>query len=318
MDQYGRFALSSSANRNLLDPSVSRYLIRSAENLVYPDDHEFGVFLSHDIDILNHPAAVQAIKALHGTRQFRLLLNTMNKVLNPAWNVKSIMNIESEYQATSTFFVMAQTSSDDDFNYYAEDLQTDIARITDSGCEIALHGGRRAPLSQMVVEQEKKRLEAVVGSTVLGYRSHFLRFRVPVSWQILERAGFSYDSTLGFAESVGFRNGMCHPYQPFDLERRSIMKLWEIPLVVMDTTLFGYMGLRLHEAWEVLKALLDTVHSNKGVITILWHNNTFMRPEKMRLYRRILSYGKSKNAWMTTGEQLYKWWRKKDFFKGLF
>jgi hypothetical protein len=60
------------------------------------------------------------------------------------------------------------------------------------------------------------------------------------------------------------------------------------------------------------KMLIDTVERYKGVITILWHN-TYMVGDKLRLYEKILRYCYEKGAWMTSGEEVWKWWSKGDW-----
>jgi len=57
------------------------------------------------------------------------------------------------------------------------------------------------------------------------------------------------------------------------------------------------------------KMLIDTVEKYNGVITILWHN-TYMFDENLKFYKKILKYCYEKDAWMTSGEELWKWWSK--------
>jgi len=85
------------------------------------------------------------------------------------------------------------------------------------------------------------KLEKVLGKKIVGYRNHYLKFKVPETWGLPKEAGFKYDTTLGYADCVGFRNGMCHPFKPFDLNINSYINILEIPLIIMDRTLFDYM-----------------------------------------------------------------------------
>lgn len=85
-----------------------------------------------------------------------------------------------------------------------------------------------------MLQLEKNRLEEIIGRDVLGCRQHLLRFEVPTTWRIQEKAGFVYDTTLSFADHDGFRCGICLPSEPYDLVENRILSLWEIPLTVMD------------------------------------------------------------------------------------
>jgi len=146
---------------------------------------------------------------------------------------------------------------------------------------------------------------------VLGVRMHYLRFQVPSTWKLLSKVGFKYDTTFGYPDMPGFRNGMCHPFKPYDLNEDREIDILEIPLIVMDTTLYGYMNISPVEAYELIKRLIDITEKYSGVITILWHNNTFDEVrygEWSKLYEKILKYLKEKKAWMTSCKEIYSYW----------
>ena len=155
------------------------------------------------------------------------------------------------------------------------------------------------------------RLEAALGRKDIGCRNHHLRFKTPDSWEILADAGFGYDSTFGHRYSIGFRNGMCHPFNPYNLNTGKEIDILEIPLVVMDVALFATCK-SFEEAWERTKNLIDTTASLNGVITLLWHNFVFgckFRKDWTRLYEKVLHYCYGRKAWITSGEEIYRWWR---------
>ena len=139
-----------------------------------------------------------------------------------------------------------------------------------------------------------------------------MKFKVPDTWELLSEAGFKYDTTFGYADCVGFRNGMCHPFKPFNLNTNKEIDILEISLTIMDCTLFDYMKQDMKGAWEVTKLLIDIVERYNGVITILWHN-TYMIGENLKIYEKILEYCYEKGAWMTSGEEIEKWWSKGDW-----
>ena len=139
---------------------------------------------------------------------------------------------------------------------------------------------------------------------------HFLRFAVPHTWRLLAELGFKYDTTFGYPDMPGFRNGMCHPFKPYDLCMKKEIDILEIPLIVMDSSLFK---MPIGEAWMVIKGLIEITEKNKGIITILWHNSTFDEifcGQWTKLYEKILQLLKERNAWMTSGEEVYNYWTK--------
>jgi peptidoglycan/xylan/chitin deacetylase (PgdA/CDA1 family) len=223
-------------------------------------------------------------------------------------NFKQIMKIEEEFDAKSTFFFLV---SREDFGEGSElnKLVDEINFIIDNYWEIGLHSGYFSYDDPHKMASEKKLLEKVSGYKVRGVRNHALRFSIPKTWEILSQL-FEYDSTFGYADHVGFRNGMCHPFKPCTPDGK-IIDIWEIPLTVMDTTFIKYMDADAREAFEWVKLLTRKVEKVKGVITLLWHNTTFdelVYGEYARMYRGLLRYFKARGAWLTNCGELYDYW----------
>ncbi len=312
LDQYDRFPYYLSKHRNILEPEVSKFFIENGLEVEYPEDKKFAVCLTHDIDavFLSKLAIMRgAAKSLIHCQirnAFTILFNNINKRWNPWWNFKDIMALEEKYGAKSSFYFLTLNKGDLDFNFEVEDLEHEIGNITDNGWEVGLHGGHEAYNNLDEIKEKKKRLEKVLGKKVIGYRNHFLKFKVPDTWELLSKARFKYDATFGYADCVGFRSGMCHPFKPFNLNTNKEIDILEIPLTIMDCTLFDYMKLDMEGAWEITKLLIDTVEKYNGVITILWHN-THLVGENLRFYEKILKYCYEKGGWMTSGEEILKW-----------
>jgi hypothetical protein len=125
----------------------------------------------------------------------------------------------------------------------------------------------------------------------------------------LEDAGFSYDSTFGYNDAVGYRAGTAQAYKPL-----SANHLMELPLHIQDTALFysGRMNLSEKQAADLFKRFLDNSMSYGGVLTILWHNRS-LAPERLwgEFYKRILEELRGKRVWFATAGQVVKWFRKR-------
>lgn len=315
LDQHGRFPHYLSNNRFIFDPRVSKLLIESGLNVEYPENKKFAICLTHDIDTVYYSrsilgstySAFKYLKDGHVKDALKMPFHKLYKKWNPLWNFKKIMALEDKYGAKSSFYILSLSKSDKDFNYELEDLEHELGNIIDCDWEVGLHGGHNAYNSLDQLKIEKTNLEILLGKNVIGYRNHFLKFKVPYTWELLSKAGFKYDATFGYADCVGFRNGMCHPFKPFNLNTNNTIDMLEIPLTIMDCTLFDYMKQDIKGAWETTKMLIDTVEKYNGVITILWHN-TYMLGDKLRFYDKILKYCSGKNAWLTSGANIYNWW----------
>jgi len=310
-DKYDRFPYYASSNRNVFDPCVSKYLIDNGYRVQYPDNKSFAVCLTHDIDflygsILNKClAASQYIRQGNPNKALHFIAKMRSKNL-PFCNFSTIMDLEEKYGAKSTFFFMVESLGEQDYFYTIENLELELGEIIDRGMEVGLHGGQPAYLNAQMMKEKKERLEKIIHKPVIGYRNHFLRFMIPDTWENLDKAGFQYDTTLAYADCVGFRNGMCHPFRPYNLMTYREIDIFEIPLIIMDNALDLYMKLDNEKAWELIKRLINTVAQYYGVLTLLWHNNSFY-DDKGDFYERILKYCAEKGAWMTSGEEITKW-----------
>lgn len=317
LDQYQRFPYYLSKYRDVFEPKVSDLLMQNRLDVEYPNDKRFAVCLTHDIDRIQLPRlvvandAVQSLRRLRIGESWRTLVNGIGNESDRLRNFPQIMNLEKKYGAKSSFYFLALDKGDLDFSYRIEELKDELRNIVDSGWEVGLHGGHGAYNNLDQIKKEKDRLERSVEREVIGYRNHFMRFEVPTTWKLLREAGFKYDTTFGYGDCVGFRNGMCHPFKPFDLDTNKSIDILEIPLTIMDVTLYDYMRLDMKNAWEITKRLIDTTERLQGVITILWHGNRMTNG--MLEYEDILSYCHKRNAWMTSGEEIWKWWDRNGF-----
>lgn len=308
-DAYDRFPCYASTCRDIFEPQASQYLVGHGYSVKYPGNAPFALCLTHDIDCVYQGTASKLISAQRSLfcgnqREAIHSIARMRSKKLPLCNFSAIMDLEEKYGAKSTFFFLAERSGEQDFSYDVEDLEPEIRNIIQRGWEVGLHGGHTTYLNVQEMTEKKMRLEAVTHTPVTGYRNHYLRFRVPDTWEHLSKAGFLYDSTLGYADCAGFRNGMCHPFRPFSLDSNQEIAIQEIPLIVMDDTLGpAYMRLDGTTAWSCVKNLIDRVADCHGVFTLLWHNYA-MEGESLALYEKILHYGKERRAWLTSGAEL--------------
>lgn len=313
-DQHDRFLYCLSKHRNVFEPAVSKFCTSYGLNPEYPENKNFAVCLTHDIDevylsmIGSGRWTAKALIRGKLSDAFKIPFSKIKKSWNPLWNFKEIMELEEKYGAISSFYFLALDPEEEDFSFRLEDLEHEIGNISDRGWEVGLHGGHESYKNPEDVKQKKKKLEKVLGKEIIGYRNHYLKFKAPDTWEFLRDAGIKYDSTFGYADSVGFRNGMCHPFRPYNLNTGKEIEILEIPLTIMDFTLGRrYMNLDFKNAWELAKQLIDEVEKYRGVVTILWHNS-YMQGENLKLYEKILEYCSEKNAWLTSGEEICNHW----------
>jgi peptidoglycan/xylan/chitin deacetylase (PgdA/CDA1 family) len=313
-DEYERFCYYTSIERDVFEPRASNFLIERGLNIEYPNKAPFAVCLTHDIDTIykenwrKRLDTFRSLQSLNISQSLQNILQFRSRKL-PFYNFREIADLEERYGASSTFYFLALDKKDVDFNYDVADLTNEFDYLFKKRAEIGLQGGHNAFNSLNTLTEEKKRLERTLGKPVIGYRSHFLRFNVPDTWEFLRKAGFQHDSTIGYPDCIGFRNGMCHPYMPYNRNTNRVIDIIELPLVIRDTTLFDYMRLDWDEAWDITRNLINKTEKKCGVITFLWHNTTFVSDIHVKFYKKILEFCKTKNAWMTNAEEITAFWR---------
>jgi len=189
--------------------------------------------------------------------------------------------------------------------YDAADYKPLIADLSAEGVEVAVHGVD-AWQSSARGERERNIIGSLAGERPAGIRMHWLYFseRSP---QLLEEAGFTYDSTLGYNDNVGFRSGTT---QVFRLPGTS--QLLELPLTVMDSALFypSRMGLSESDALAACTDLVATMTAHGGAFTINWHTRS-LGPERNwdSFYMDLLALLKTRSVWFATAKDAVQWFR---------
>jgi peptidoglycan/xylan/chitin deacetylase (PgdA/CDA1 family) len=315
LDNHQRFNYVSSRYREIREPKVSKYLIEKGFIFEYPSRKKFAVCLTHDVDDIYPPMLHKFLSTLHYMKKYNFdalykYFKLNKNGCSPYRNFKDIINLEKKYGAKSSFYFMSTNRDFKRFRYDIESLTNELRSIIDLGWEVGLHGGYFSYDNIEEIKKEKAILERIIGKEIIGNRNHYLRFKVPDSWDLLSKAGFKYDTTLGYNDAIGFRNGMCHPFVPFNLDNDRSIDILEIPLNVMDTTFYD---LRFNaERWfENIKGLITLTEKNSGVLTLLWHNSTLgcpFRDSVARLYETLLRYLNKRDAWITSAEEVYWNW----------
>lgn len=226
--------------------------------------------------------------------------------------------LEIEQGLASTFFVIpykdkpgrainGQVSGKRATRYDVGDIEEDIRKLSSAGREIGLHG-IDAWSDSSCGRAELERITQTTGASNVGVRMHWLYFDEK-SFLALEEAGFSYDSTVGYNECVGYRAGTMQAFQP-----SGVTTLLELPMHIMDTALFypSHMNLSPAEAKAVVNELTENLSRFGGVLTINWHDRS-IAPERLwdDFYVELLKELERRGACFLTAGQAVSWFRKR-------
>jgi hypothetical protein len=340
-DKYGRFPASASVayREGFLDrPVVNEYieLLRSwIRTLVpglepepfWPDYKDFAFCLTHDVDAIRRysarPPLMRIASAILGQRSPRLALSIAMEYLLVLLNLRKdpydtfdyMLELEKFHRIKSSFYFMSGGISPKVAYDITEPQVTNlINQLEGEGCEIGLHASYDSFNEPSKMAEEKLQLNNVVSNPAYGCRQHALRWKTPNTWRIQEKLGILYDTSLTYADHVGFRGGICLPYQPFDVIENRQLNIWELPLTVMEGSLQNprYQNLSPNKACEEIIRHIDTVRKFHGVFVLLWHNSSFYLQggwkDWREIYETVLKYVDGKNALTCNGREIIEHW----------
>ena len=258
-----------------------------------------AAYLTHDVDRIDKytfHTVKGCFKKSQFKKGFRWLFHWLNPVNhgNPYWSYPYLSQTENKLGLTSAYFFLNSRVKHQDSYYQFDDVRIKrlIQTLEEEGKEIALHAGVMSSNDPNVIKADLEALKKVSRQPIWGNRQHRLLLRLPDTIKHLESAGVRFDSSLGFAPHEGFRNSYCLPFKLFDFENDRIMDVWEIPLIVMDKTLFGYRKLTYDDAFNSIRELIGRIKRHGGVVTLLFHPDFLDEEEKpgiRNFYERVLN-----------------------------
>jgi len=303
-DAHGRFPASSSIawrDKFLHRPIVDEYGLALAQALSYllpgwkPKERRLRVKLGHDVDDIGIPFRIR--RAMGHTVRRRRPLASLRDILAARTRIdttyqsllRTIVGFSLQHQLDSAVYWKASSPGQHDSGYDPNQCRVRemIECFRNQGVEMGIHPGYATADCEETLTAEVLTLQKLLGERRLGGRQDFLRWK-PETWGKWESLGLAYDSSVGFADHIGFRAGTAYPYRPWLLLQNREAKLLEIPLVAMDTTLIAYMKLSPEEALSKLREYSAHCRNVGGVFTLVWHNTTLMVRRYRRVYETLL------------------------------
>jgi peptidoglycan/xylan/chitin deacetylase (PgdA/CDA1 family) len=190
-------------------------------------------------------------------------------------------------------------------SYELSDLAPGMKALLKEGCELAVHG-IDAWHSVEKGRAERKRIADVNGESSIGVRMHWL-LRDENTFRVLEEAGFTYDSTAGYNETIGYRSGTTQVFLP-----TGARTLLELPLHIQDGAMFypDRLDLSEPEAWRRCERLIDHAKASGGVLTTLWHDRS-PAPDRLwgDFYVRLVGTMRSLDVWFARACDVVGWFQ---------
>ena len=313
-DEHQRFIAKYSIalkNNFLLRPIVNEYLELLKELLIKLDNKiifkewKYEKILTHDIDRIykytNYKHYILTLGASiilrRNVKEFKELVSGFIKYKknnkDPYFNFDFIMNLSEKNNLKSHFFFMSGGNTKYDNWYKIDDskLKPVFKEISERGHSIGFHPSYNSFNKLEMFLNEKEKLENACGEKVQTGRQHYLRFEIPHTWQTWEEAKMEWDSTLTYADHIGFRCGTCYEYSVFNILTRQKLKLKEFPLIIMEGSILSNKYMNLTDKNRILdltSTIENKINIYNGKYIILWHNTSYNTILEYELYRNVI------------------------------
>lgn len=303
-DDHGRVcATRSSAHHDgyLMRPIVDEYGLGLQQAIQYlipnwtPNPLEFRANVSHDVDNIGLPFnlhsalghTIRRRRPLATARDFCSLLPRINPTYLEVIRNLVTLSLNRGLQPAVYWRGNVRGKEKKHYDPYHPKVRAMISWLQKNNIELGVHPGYDTFRSPEKLRKEVMKIRELVGAQPMGGRQDYLRW-CPDSWLDWENCGLAYDSTVGYADQIGFRAGTCVPYRPwlFNLNREG--KLLEVPLIVMDCTLTWYMRLDPEQILVAVHECIERCRMAGGAFTLLWHNDTMIDPQFSGVLGQIL------------------------------
>ncbi|HNQ67372.1 MAG TPA: polysaccharide deacetylase family protein [Bacteroidales bacterium] len=312
-DTHGRFDEEENLSVRLgfYDrPIVNEYILL-LENLLHnfctiqiKNKRKGKVFLTHDVDeIARYDTLFKILKALGGDIVKRKSLSTFLGTLKDCYSIKTkkqsdvydtfdlLMDLSDKKAVKSRFYFIPGYNGEVDvrFDIRNSKIKNITEKIKLRGHIIGIHPSYSSFCNKTQLIKEQERLKQYCGNIEEG-RQHYLRFKIPDTWQDWEDTNLKVDSSIGFYNRIGFRAGICYEYPVFNVVTRKQLNVRERPLLVMDTAL-RKLCVTKEKSVETVFKLHEYIKKYNGDFVLLWHNNNLKVNEWAgwdKVYKQII------------------------------
>lgn len=294
-DQHGRYISKNSLQSKigiLKRPIINIWVeelkkeLESKWNITFPTSRPFETINTIDIDVAFAYRAKGAIRGTGGLGKEILsgdfssakkrLAAVRDKEQDPFDSYDYIQKTAEKYSVKSICFLLLGDYKKpyDTSNDHSSEAYKQLVERLSHFSSLGIHPSYNSYLNDGKLNKEIGRLKSLIQSEELIARKHFLRLSIPDSYRLMVNAGITHDYTMGYADQIGFRAGLCTPFTAFDILQDCELKITIHPFAYMDGTLREYLDLSIDEAKEEVQFLKEEVKNVNGEFMGIWHNTS--------------------------------------------
>jgi hypothetical protein len=223
---------------------------------------------------------------------FKNAFNRLSTILNLKQDVydtyAELSNLQSKYKFPCIYFFLLGDFDERDKNLPSgsKKLQSLIQHLANTN-DCGIHPSFASNSNPEKISVEKKRLTGILKKEVTKSRQHFLMLRFPETYWNLIANGITDDYTMGYADEVGFRAGICTSFYFFDLQKNETASLRIHPFAVMDATLNLYLKISPDQAISHVQALINATKAVNGTFISIWHNESLSEVQPWKGWKSV-------------------------------
>lgn len=266
------------------------------------NEYQYSICPEHDVDFYERfpdtPAWFRSISGdLLKRKSFRLGMQTVREGFrklfrqgaDPFDTFDFLMTESEKIGAKSCFYFMpGKGIKGDEYELFSSKVRSKITQIIERGHEIAMHPGFKTSHDSELMNIEYARMHRIYPD-IQKSRQHFLQLRMPFTFRHLDQLGIKMDTSMGFKDRNGFRNGCCYDYPYFDPILREELPLRISSFVIMDSV-FLRNSAKNEEVANEFAHYSALIYKYKGSFRFIWHNNNFSLPEWQTLGSHYSEY----------------------------
>lgn len=292
----------------------------------WPNGHRWAAAFSHDLDVVRLWPAFTLLRLAEllrkgaAGRAMRALAAALGGALGrPVWDgARRLLEAERAHGVPSTWFILSGTPTlatmrAGDLTYRPESVAARriLDAVVEGGHELGLHGSFETMDRGGAFAEQRARLGGIVGRDVKGVRQHYLRTRHGVTERDMRAAGFTYDSTWGFADRNGFRLGVADVVPAWSAAAGEPLGIDAVPFTWMDRALSKYRGVEEPERWiDEALALAHRCEEVEGLWVGIWHPNLTPAlgfPDAPQAFARLAREIAAREPWLCTIGDAVAW-----------
>jgi hypothetical protein len=198
------------------------------------------------------------------------------------------LELQKKYSLKPVYFFLVGDYGVNDKNLSTQNRRfRELIRHISDYAEVGVHPSFGSNTEPSRLQTEISRLKNILHRDITQSRQHFLMLKFPNTYRNLLDRDITDDYSMGFANEIGFRAGICTPFNFYDLDLESETTLRIHPFAAMDATLNLYMHLSPDEALQKVKNLIAETKKVNGVFTSLWHNETLSDEKQWKGWKKV-------------------------------